>query len=136
MVLKRGASIMLLRNLDAHKLCNGNRLVVKTLMPHVLEATIITGNYKGDDVFIPLIPTIPSDLPFDFKRLQLPAKMSLAMSINKAQGQSLKVVELNLSEPYACFSHGQLYVGCSRVANDNNLHSLTNRTEKTENIVY
>ncbi|CAF1468893.1 unnamed protein product [Rotaria magnacalcarata] len=34
------------------------------------------------------------------------------MSINKAQGQSLKVAPINLGAP--CFSHGQLYVACSR----------------------
>ena len=55
------------------------------------------------------------------------------MTINKAQGQTLKVVGLNLEE--ACFSHGQLYVGCSRVGNENDLYILNN-DGKTKNIVY
>lgn len=42
------------------------------------------------------------------------------MSINKSQGQTLKVVGLQLQED--CFSLGQLYVGCSRVEMANKLH--------------
>ena len=70
LILKKGARIMLLRNLDPSHLCNGTRL--QAMKPHVLEATIITGSYKGEDVFLPRIPLIPSDLPFEFKRLQFP----------------------------------------------------------------
>jgi ATP-dependent DNA helicase PIF1 len=55
--------------LDPPKLRNGTRLCVKKLMPNIIEATILTGSAKGEDVFIPRIPLIPSDMPFDFKRL-------------------------------------------------------------------
>ena len=104
--LKIGAPITLLRNVDPLTLCNGTCLAVKKLMPHVIEATIMTGHAAEQDVFIPHIPIIPSDLPFQFRRLQFPVCLSFAMSINKAQGQSLKVVGLNLQSP--CFSHGRL----------------------------
>ena len=62
--LKVGAPIIILRNPDPPKLCNSTRLVVKQLLPHVIEATILTGVGKGEDVFIPRIPiTRPIVLP-------------------------------------------------------------------------
>lgn len=40
--------VMLLRNINPSQgLCNGTRLIVKRLMPNVINADIITGNTKG-----------------------------------------------------------------------------------------
>lgn len=70
--LKEGSVVIMLRNINQPRLCNGTRLAVKKLMNKVIEATIIKGKYKGEDVLIPRILMVPTDLPFDFKRLQFP----------------------------------------------------------------
>jgi len=66
-------------------LYNETRLSMKKLMPKVIEATIINGKCKGEDVLIPRILMIPPDLAFTFKRLQLPERLAFAMTINNAQ---------------------------------------------------
>ena len=76
-LLRVGTPVMLLRNLKPPKLCNGTRLQVKGLHLNVVEATILTGLAQGETVFVPRIPIIPNDLPFDFKRLQFPLRSVL-----------------------------------------------------------
>ncbi|XP_029634965.1 uncharacterized protein LOC115210502 [Octopus sinensis] len=126
--LKVGCPVILLRNLNAPTLCNGTRLVVKQMMDHVIEAQIITGHDKNDTAFIQKIPLNPIDCSYPMQRLQFLLKLSFAMTINKAQGQSLKVVGLDLRT--SCFSHGQFYVGCSRVNHPDNISLLLKEKPK------
>ena len=56
------------------------------------------------------------------------------MSVNKAQGQTFKIVGLYLDPP--CFSHGQFYVGSSRVGVSKGLYIYTpDANRKMKNIV-
>jgi ATP-dependent DNA helicase PIF1 len=74
-------------------------------------------------------------MPFDFKRLQFPVRLAFAITINKAQVQSPRVAGINSENP--CFSHGQLYVACSRVGTPKQLYLYIYAPErKTKNVVY
>jgi ATP-dependent DNA helicase PIF1 len=100
------------------------------MMNNIIEATILNGKFKGEDVLLPRIPMIPTDISFKFKRLQFPVRLASAMAIKKAQGQ---LCGLGLENP--CFSHGQLYVACSRLGKSSDL--FVYRPEgKTKNVVY
>lgn len=110
-----------------------NQTTGNSFEKNFIEATIFTGCARGESVFIPRIPLIPSEYPFEFKRLQFPLKVCFAMTINKSQGQTLKFVGIDLRED--CFSHGQLYVGASRVSSSSSL-VISAPEGKTTNIVY
>ncbi|KAL0902327.1 hypothetical protein ABMA27_000223 [Loxostege sticticalis] len=131
--LKVGVPVILMRNLDAPRLCNGTRLRVTELRRHIVQATILTGGATGETVLIPRIPIIPTNLLFQFKRLQFPLKVAFSITINKSQGQTLKVAGIHLGSP--CFSHGQLYVACSRVSKARNLFVYA-ENNKCQNVVY
>ena len=64
----------------------------KKLITNITEATNLTGPFKGEDVLIPWISMIPTVMSFQFKRLQFP--ILLAITINKAQAQSFRILWL------------------------------------------
>ncbi|GFV36249.1 transposable element Tcb1 transposase [Trichonephila clavipes] len=51
LLLKMGTPIILIRNIDTPRLCNGSRLIVKKLMQHFIQATVLAGCAKDEDVF-------------------------------------------------------------------------------------
>nr|XP_043611794.1 uncharacterized protein LOC122583457 [Erigeron canadensis] len=142
LLLKPGVPVMLLRNIDQSKgLCNGTRLQVVRMAPHVIEAKIISGSNVNDVVYIPRMKITPSDIriSFKFQRRQFPLVVCFAMTINKSQGQSLAQVGLFLQRPV--FTHGQLYVALSRVTTKSGLKVLIvdkggKTSSKTTNVVY
>nr|GEW94459.1 hypothetical protein [Tanacetum cinerariifolium] len=82
---------------------------------NVIDAEIAVGQHAGKIVFLSRIPLCPSEddiFPFKLKRKQFPVRLSFAMTINKAQGQTIHNVGVYL--PDSVFSHGQLYMALSR----------------------
>jgi hypothetical protein len=140
--LKVGCPIILLRNLSpASGLCNGTRMIITRMGDRVLEVRLIGGEHDGELAFIPRISLTPStqtaDLSFRFRRRQFPVRLAFALSINKAQGQSVKHVGIDLRIPV--FAHGQLYVALSRATTSRNIKILLPENvvdPVTPNVVY
>jgi hypothetical protein len=138
--LKLGVPVMVLRNLDpANGMCNGSRVIVTYMSDRVVQMRLLTGDHKGKKVFIPQITTTsgPEDFPFTLQRRQFPLRLAFAMTINKSQGQSLKVVGIDLRSPV--FAHGQLYVALSRCTSSSRIYILFPQDcadTSTINVVY
>ncbi|WKY15076.1 hypothetical protein Q1695_000524 [Nippostrongylus brasiliensis] len=132
--LKEGVIAMLLRNLDVGRaLCNGTRLIVCDLDRFVLRCRWAVGPRKWEAVVIPRIAAYAErGLPFRFRRRQFPLCFAFAMTINKAQGQSLSHVGIYL--PQDVFSHGQLYVALSRAKSRDGVKVLS-KNSRVKNIV-
>ena len=145
LILKVNSPIVLLRNLNPKEgLCYGTRLICLGFAPNVIHALIAVRNHIEKQVFIPKISLQCSDSNIyivPFKKTQLSVRLCFAMTINKAQGQTLDFVGLYLKEPV--FGHGQLYVALSRAKTANDVRvlvkpSLDEQTDtvSTRNIVY
>ncbi|KAK3755711.1 hypothetical protein RRG08_060686 [Elysia crispata] len=93
--------------------------------------------YKREIHLVPRIPLQLSDTTcsFKFQRRQLPLKGCFAMTINKAQGQTLHSIGLDLQQPG--FSHGMLYGALSRSGKRDNIAYLCSpQSSITKNVVY
>jgi hypothetical protein len=113
--LKINCPVILLRNLNVSDgLCNGTRLVLLAATTRILTCKIINGPRANKTVLIPRVSldTTENAYPFIMTRRQFPVRLAFALTINKAQGQTLKKVGIYLHEPV--FGHGQLYVSLSR----------------------
>lgn len=128
--IKVGSIVMLLQNIDPRGgLVNGTRLQVIEIRKNFIKCRILTGskgenrdwkNPKTDPAIVMVFRThfqyggTAKQQGFKWERFQFPLAVCFAMTINKAQGQTLGRVALALNES-ECFGHGQLYVAFSRV---------------------
>ncbi len=97
---------------------------------------IIGGAHAGNIVNIPRITTTTNHLkwPFTLQRRQFPLQLAFAMTINKAQGQTMKIVGIFLPEPV--FTHGQLYVALTRATRVNDVFVFCPNGRTRTNVVY
>ena len=129
--LKTGSVAIVVRNISPF-LHNGTCIVIQRLQQYCIKATIITGPHKGTEVLIPRIKFVDnnheSGLPQIMYRKQFPIRLCWAMTINKAQGQSLAKAWIYLDNQ--CFSHSQLYVAFSRAIAPENIKVLTTKVDQ------
>jgi len=131
---------MVLRNLSPGQgVCNGTRGIVTKMSNNVLEIRLLGGENAGKHFFIPRISLTPSEvqIPFQLRRRQFPVCVAFAMTINKAQGQSVKHVGLDLRS--SVFTHGQFYVAVSRATSVHRIKAIWDPKvvePVTKNIVY
>ena len=145
-MLKPGCPLMLLRNVNLFEgLANGTRLKLLEISDsgNVMKVEVMTGPkaakdsngkyiFSKDERVFPLFK-IPcsneNDNYIKMIRRQFPVRLTYCMSINKAQGQTLKKCGLYLPAPV--FSHGQLYVAMSRVSSPENITVYIDGSKKT-----
>ena len=92
--LKPGTPIMFLRNLSPPKICNGSRTIITRLSRNCIEVKLANSD---EVVFVPKLPLILEVNNFKFKRIQFPIRPCFSMTINKSQGQSMRMAGLNLT---------------------------------------
>ena len=107
----------------------------------LLECEIASGTtHLGDLVYLSRLTLTadPDMYPFKWTRRQFPVRAAFALTINKAQGQTLRCVGIYL--PNDCFAHGQLYVAASRVGHRQHLRFALqpdlDGAFRTKNVVY
>ena len=101
---------------------NGTRMIVTWVDPGLkrIRAKLLSeSGTRPREVLITLHRCTIQRGAFTQERSQLPIRLAYALTINKAQGLTLKSVGLFLDKDV--FAHGQVYVGTSRCGDPDNL---------------
>ena len=99
--------VILLRNLYPKEgLCNATQMTIICMERWCIEVQILGGEFDGTIKVLPRIKllTTEGELHFIPTCNQFPIRLSFAMTVNKAQGQLLEVVGIDLCE--LAFTHG------------------------------
>jgi ATP-dependent DNA helicase PIF1 len=107
-VLKVGAQVMCIANLELQGLVNGSQGIVVDLTGGVVRVKFNDGVVRVMTPHTWLSQSIP-----DLGMKQLPLILAWAITIHKAQGVSLDMAQIDAGD--TIFEHGQTYVALSRV---------------------
>ncbi|XP_030061422.1 ATP-dependent DNA helicase PIF1 [Microcaecilia unicolor] len=110
--LKKGAQVMLTKNLDVSRsLVNGARGVVVGFEPEGKGFPNVRFLCGITEIIKPECWIFKAHSGIVLSRKQLPLKLAWSISIHKSQGMSLDCVEISLARVFEC---GQAYVALSR----------------------
>ncbi len=143
--LKVGCICIVIRNLSFDDgLVNGSKVVIRSISTKLIAADLLRDGFPPKQVLFPRITFRfkPDGSSLTVRRRQFPLKLAYSLTFNKAQGQTLEKVGLDLRDDV--FAHGQLYVALGRVRNRNSIRVIVpphriigpNNTPTTKNIVY
>jgi ATP-dependent DNA helicase PIF1 len=104
LIFKVGCPYIVLKNLR-RGICNGTRCIGVEGGEDYIKLRATNGIIKGQNFLVHRVQVSP-------EKMQFPIAPCFSMSINKAQGQTLDMVGINLSRPV--FAAGQLYVAFTR----------------------
>lgn len=134
--LRKNCVVISLGNINCNEgLCNGTRLkVINFSDVFIIKGQILNGDKTGDIIFIGRIASNCNDeYPFNFERRQFSIRLAFAMSINKAQGQTLINARIDLRKHV--FTHGQLYVALSKTRSESGVKVFIDKTDQNNNMV-
>jgi ATP-dependent DNA helicase PIF1 len=112
LVLRKGAQVMLLTNMDIeHGLVNGSRGVIEGFCDGPEPFPLV--KFRNGEVIIVPWATWSSEDVSGLDRQQIPLRLAYAITIHKAQGATLDCALIDIGDN--TFEYGQAYVALSRV---------------------
>ena len=141
--LQVGDLCTLMRNVSREdRLLNNTKCFVRAITPHFVHIQPVDADGLRDKVYpVPrfLFKFRAPRLGLPVYRRQFPLRVSFAMTINRAQGQTFDKCILDLRA--SVFSHGQLYVALGRVRRGSDVliygqeATRVNGTQLTRNVI-